>query len=152
MQAKLAPGNVRFGTLEILEGRLALAEGRPDLAADHFRRADAILAKAQETNPNRLRAASGLARALAKGGDLAAARAQAESAVAAARARLGGFTSGFYLGEALVVLGEVASAQGDGDAAKAALEEAVRQLHDSAGDQAPLGLDATRLLAALAAK
>ena len=93
--------------------RLALVEHRPEVALDHFRRAEAILAKAQDANPNRLRAESGLARAQMQAGDLPAARAQAERAVTDARARLGGFPSSLFLGEALLVLGEVAAAQDD---------------------------------------
>ncbi|HEY4959027.1 MAG TPA: hypothetical protein VII31_14540, partial [Caldimonas sp.] len=152
LQAKVAPGNVRFGTLEIQEARLALAERRPVAAADHFRNAEAILAKAQETHPNRLRAVSGLARALAQAGDLPAARVEAERAVAAARGRLGGFQTSLYLGEALLVLGEVASAQDDRGAARIALDEAVRQLSDAIGGQAPLSVEATRVLAMLGRK
>ena len=149
LQARLAAGNMRFATIELQEARLALAERHADAAADHFRRADAILAKAQDTNPGRLRAASGLARAQWLAGDLPAARAQAERAVAAARDRLGGFESSLFLGEALLVLGEVASAQDDRGAARTALAEAVRQLGDAVGHQAPLEIEATRALAAL---
>ncbi len=149
LAAKLAPGNVRFAVLELQEARLALAERRPDAAADHFRRADAILEKAEATSPNRLRAASGLVRALAQAGDLPAARLQAERAVAAARGTLGGFRSSLFLGEALLVLGEVASDQSDRPAARAALDEAAQQLRDSVGERGPLSVEATRVLAAL---
>ena len=96
-----------------------------------------------------LRAASGLARAQLQAGDLPAARAQADRAVTAARAKLGRFQSSLFLGEALLVLGEVATAQDDRVAARSALEEAVRPLGDAVGDRAPLDIEATRALAAL---
>jgi len=70
-----------------------------------------------------LRAASGLARAQLQAGDLPAARAQADRAVTAA--------------------------QDDRVAARSALEEEVRQLGDAVGNQAPIGIEATRALAAL---
>jgi len=56
-------------------------------------------------------------------GDLPAARAQADRAVTAA--------------------------QDDRVAARSALEEEVRQLGDAVGNQAPIGIEATRALAAL---
>ena len=150
VQAKLAPGNFRFGNLELQEGRLALAEHQAASAADHFRRAEAIFDNAKDVNPNRLRAASGLARAQAAGGDLAAARIQAERTVAAARGLLGGFENSLYLGEALLVSGEVALAQDDRAAARSALTEAVHQLQEAVGERAPLAVEASRALASMA--
>ena len=150
MRANLPPGNFRFGNLELQEGRLALAEHRAAAAADHFERAEAIFGNGRDVNPNRLRAASGLARAQAAGGDLVAARAQAERTVTAARAMLGGFENSLYLGEALLVLGEVAAAQDDRATARSVLNEAVHQLHEAAGDRAPLAVEASRAVAAMA--
>lgn len=57
--------------------------------------------------------------------------------------------SSLFLGEALLVLGEVAAAQDDRVAARSALGEAVRQLGDAVGDRAPLDFEATRALAAI---
>lgn len=75
--------------------------------------------------------------------------AQAERAVVDARAKLGGFPSSLFLGEALLVLGEVAAAQNDPVAARRALDAAARPLGEAVGDKAPLRIAATRALAAL---
>ncbi len=126
-----------------------MAGGAANAARDHFGRALAIFAKATDRNPDRLRAASWLARAEARVGDLMAARAQADRAVAGARDALGGFARSFYLGEALLVLGEVAAAQGDDTAARSALVEAALHLEETVGSASPDARAAMHLRASL---
>lgn len=98
---------------------------RATLDTDPVPLSDAAISSHGASTPSAtlLRAASGLARAQLQAGDLPAARAQADRAVTAA--------------------------QDDRVAARSALEEAVRQLDDAVGNQAPIGIEATRALAAL---
>ena len=143
--ASLPPGHATLGSLATVEAQLALARHQPAVAREHLVRALAIFAAAPDKNPNRLRAAALLATAELQLGEHSAALGQAALAVRQARESLDGFASSAWLGEALLVQGEVQMALGDTTAAAASAREAVAQLHETLGDSAP----STRAAAAL---
>ena len=146
LQANLPAGHATLGTLDTEEAQLALARGQPDVARDHLVHALAIFAAAPDRNPNRLRAAALLATANLRLGERDAALAQSIEAVRQARDALGGFESSAWLGEALLVQGNVQDAVGDHTSALASWQSALGQLHATLGDDAPATREIARLL------
>ncbi len=67
-----------------------------------------------------------------------------------ARAGLSGFASSLYLARALLAQSRVRAAQGDTESARAKATEALAQAQSSAGDKAPVTLQAAALLQRLA--
>lgn len=144
--ASLPPGHATFGSLETVEAQLALARHQPGVAREHLARALAIFRASPDKNPNRLRAAALMATAQLQLGDSRAALEQSVLAVRQAREALDGFSASAWLGEALLVQGEVQQTLGDKPAAIASAREAVAQLHETLGEEAPATRAAADLL------
>jgi hypothetical protein len=126
--------------------RMALAAGDPARAKPRLERALALYGDAQPGDPERIGALALLARAELELGDAAAALAQAERAVAQARAAATGFDSTSWLGRALLAQGEAMHARGDARAS-AVLQEAVAQLDGSLGAGSEASREARAVLA-----
>jgi tetratricopeptide (TPR) repeat protein len=147
LQKRMRPDSAVFGALEMQQAQLALA--RADLleARDGLRRAIAIFDAAPEKNSGGLRALTLLARTEQQLGELDAAQAHANLAVATARKTMAGFAHSAWLGSALVAQGLVQRARGEAVAAQASWREALVELQEGMGDAAPPTAEVRRLLA-----
>jgi tetratricopeptide (TPR) repeat protein len=134
----------------LVQGQLALRQGR---LADARGLAEAAIAESQSplVNASRQVAAAMLAAEVTLAqGHLVPARQQADQAVADARQKFAGFQQSRPLGLALRLQGQVALAAGDAPAARAAWQEAVKQLDAALGPDAADARDARQRLAGLA--
>jgi len=137
LHKQLPPGHATLGTHETEMAQLAVARGQLDVAQDHLRNALKIFGAAKERNPNEFRALAMQTEIDLSLGNAAAATAHANEAVTKARAEFAGFSSSAWLGRALLVQGEVLRAQGNVQAARTTLSQALDMLHNSMGDKAP---------------
>ena len=134
----------------LVQGQLALRQGR---LADARGLAEAAMTESQSplVNASRQVAAAMLAAEVTLAqGHLVPARQQADQAVADARQKFAGFQQSRPLGLALRLQGQVALAAGDAPAARAAWQEAVKQLDAALGPDAADARDARQRLAGLA--
>jgi tetratricopeptide (TPR) repeat protein len=134
-----------FGVLPLIAARAALAEGRAAQARAHLQTALQRFEAAPDRPRQRIHALALLARVEQQLGDTAAARRHASDAVAAARTAATGFAHSEWLGHALLAQAVVLAAQGDADTARTALAEALPQLTESAGPDAPATPEARAL-------
>jgi tetratricopeptide (TPR) repeat protein len=146
LQPLLPPQHSAFGTLELIDGKLALAQGDAPTARKKLLHAVGLFDAATDRNALRIRALSLLARSEQQQGDAKAAVEHAAAAVAAAREATQAFGSTAWLGEALLAFAGVQRTQGDTASADAASKEALAQLRASLGETAPATLRARAAL------
>jgi serine/threonine-protein kinase len=133
----LPPKHSGIATLEYLSGLARLSRGDAAGARAALEGSVARYEAAPDRNLNVVRALSALAGAQQRAGDAASARATAATAVETARRAAVGFGTSEWLGSALLAQAGVLADQGDREGARAAVEEARRQLLASAGTHSP---------------
>jgi tetratricopeptide (TPR) repeat protein len=150
LEPLLPPGNQ--GRVQLIDNRAKLAGLRGDLASAYALRQQAV-ALSSANGVRTAERSGGLANlaeaALALGRTQEAAE-HAAQAETIARAGLSGFPSSLYLARALLAQSRVRAAQGDAEGARAKATEALAQAQSSAGDKAPVALEAAALLQRLA--
>ncbi|HEX6707204.1 MAG TPA: serine/threonine-protein kinase [Albitalea sp.] len=144
----VAPGRSMHGSLEMALAEAALARGDGRAALDGLRRAVALFDAATDRDNTGIRALTLLARAEQRQGELDAAQSHAALAVTRAREALSGFAHSEWLGSALVALGRVQQARGDGAAAQVSWTTALEELQAAVGETAPATEEVRKLLAA----
>jgi tetratricopeptide (TPR) repeat protein len=145
LEAVLPPGHPSLAAPDVSYARMALAQGRPELAKPRVVQALALYGPAEPGYPERVRALTLLARAELALGDTAGAQRDADHAVVAARAVSTGFEHTAWLGEALLVQGETLRQRGD-PSATTVLRRAAIELDASAGEGSPGSREARTLL------
>ena len=146
LRAALPANHSMLATLELAGARLTLARRDLRTAREQLQHCVERFDKAGETSPMRIRALALLARTEQQLGDAASASQHAQAAVAQGREAARGLAGSAWLGDALLAMGVVRRMQGDESAAKTALREALAQLHESVGDDAPAAREAQALM------
>ena len=137
MKQQLPEGSSTFGTLELEQAQLALAQNRPAKAREHIESALKIYASAKEVNGNEFRVMALRPSVDLLLGDKDSARQHAADAVRRAQEATKGFSSSAWLGSALLAQGLVYKAVGENESAMNILRQAADQLRESVGDDAP---------------
>jgi serine/threonine-protein kinase len=145
----LPPGHWQRAGLHRNAARVAAARGDWATARGHLLASVALLEASERRTANFSAFYAELAQAERRLGLLDEGARHAQQAEDLARADLGGFASSHWLGIALAAKGEVQAAQGRRDAARSTLHEALRQLREASGPQAPKTREAERALARL---
>lgn len=145
----LPPDHPLFAQVQIVRSRLALAAGQPQRARGHLQQAVQRLSAGVGNQARRVSPLILQARIALQLGELEVALTQAHDAVAVARLQLGDLPASAYLGQALLVLGQVHAARGDGAAARASLGQALGQYESAVGPDSPPVEATRRLLAGL---
>lgn len=135
--------------MELLSGRVALAEGDGPRAADWTARALASLVAANPSNSSVLPTRTFLARCLNASGRFDEALTHAEECAAQARERIGDLPHSSAVGAALVEVAVAHRGLGDAEAARAAATEALVHLVPTLGTRSRTTLRAERLRASL---
>lgn len=125
---------------QMVRAQLALSSGNGTQALLHADRALAILSTVPQKNGRFVYAPALRAAALQSLGQGPAAVQAAQQAVALARETFKDFAHSYWLGLALLQLGQVQRAQGDEAAARQALAEALQQYTGALGGDAPATL------------
>ncbi|MDH4066820.1 MAG: hypothetical protein OEW19_20660, partial [Acidobacteriota bacterium] len=134
--------------LQLSEGRVALAQHRPEAAAEWTRQALGSLASANANQVSLLPTETFLARCLNTGGQFAEALAIAERSRATATERLGDQRYSSAVGAALLEVATARRGLGDVDAARVAARQAVEHLRPTVGPVSPASRRAERLATA----
>lgn len=134
------------GVLAFVTGDLALRRHSLEQAQTWLAEAVTTFDAIGEWSPMPTRARTLLARAHLQAGDGAAALRHADEAVATARRFARTLPHSGWLGEALLVLAQARSAQGDAAGAAAAGTEALAILREAGGENAPSTRDAKALI------
>jgi tetratricopeptide (TPR) repeat protein len=134
----LKPQDATLAMLDLQSGRLALQRGDATEAQARFMAAQALLDRASARHLGRFRVAVDRTRAALALGDLVAAQASADQALVQAQQFSAGFDSSDFLGEARLVLAEVAAAKGQFRQAFELGRQAVGHYKGSLGADAPV--------------
>jgi hypothetical protein len=117
MKEQLPAGHATYGTLELEQAQLALAQNRPGIAREHIESALKIYGSAKGVNGNEFRVMNLRPSVDLLLGDKDAARQHAADAVHRAQEATTGFTSSAWLGNALLAQGLVYKAVGQKESA-----------------------------------
>jgi len=138
-----------WGSAEVTVARASKARGRLELPRTRLHVAIAVYVAAKDRNVDRIRAAAPLRSLLGlrpQLGDHAAAQGHAGEAIESARAATRGFAQSEWLGSALLAQAIVLQAQGETARSKTLATEALEQLQESAGNDAPPTRESRALL------
>ena len=142
----LKPGDPTWAMLGLQAGRLALARGDAKEAQAQFAAAQEVLDHASSNHLGRFRVTIDRARATMALGDSAAAQAFAEKALVQAQRFSEGFATSDFLGEAHLLLAELAFARGQTRQAVELGNRAVVHYEASLGEDAPVAAQAKALV------
>jgi tetratricopeptide (TPR) repeat protein len=142
----LKPGDPTWAMLGLQAGRSALARGDAKQAQAQFAAAQEVLDRASSNHPGRFRVSIDRARAAMALGDSAAAQAFAEKALGQAQRISEGFATSDFLGEAHLLLAELAIARGQTRQAVELGNQAVVHYEASLGENAPVAVQAKALV------
>jgi len=143
---------VTRGTLELVEGRVALARGDAARAADWTRSALDSFSASSPTQASLVPTQTFLARCLNAAGRFSEALSFAERSRATAAARLGDLPHSSVVGTALLEVAAARSGLGDVDGARSAVAEALAHLVPTVSPVAPSTLRAEQLRTTLEAR
>ncbi len=136
----LKPGHPSVAMLAVQSARLALLRAQPEQALSLLAAAQEVLDKTAVDHPGRFRVRVERARAAQALGDAEAAQTWGQQALEQAQHFSKGFATSDYLGEAHLLLAELAAARGQLKLASQQGAEALKHYQASAGPAAPVTL------------